>query len=135
MGLQDKRSDGGGVRSSRTSAGEVWLGVQVADIISPKEGGVSIVSRGNTGLQTHFRRREAIAHGVEVDRRRSGRGKVFRNARPKDAIGRGAVTAVRHSVALCIRCVDREILRRSDAGEAVAADDPADVSGWLRRNR
>ena len=61
MRFQDESGDGRGVRSGRTGAREVRLSIQVAHVISTKEGSIGVVSRGNTGLQTHFRSREPVA--------------------------------------------------------------------------
>ena len=119
----------------RTGAGEVRLRIQVAHVICTEEGGVGSISRGHAGLEAHFRSRQPIAHVIEVNRRGTGRGKVFRNAHPENAVGRGAVTTIGHGVTFGVRRIHGEIFRRSDAGETVAADDPADVGRRLRRGR
>ena len=131
ISLEHESGDGRGMRSGRTGAGEVRLCIQVAHVIKSEEGSIGVVSRRNAGLETHFRAVEAVAHLIEVNRRRTGRGKVFRNAHPEDTVGRGAVATIRHRVALGVRRVDGEVFRRSDAGEAVAANDPADVTSLV----
>ena len=57
IALEDKSGDGRGMRSGRTGAGEVRLGIQVAHIITSEEGSIGVISRGNAGLETHFRSR------------------------------------------------------------------------------
>ena len=133
MGLEDEGGDGGGVRRGRTGAGEVRLWYPGRRHHPPPKNDVLALSAAATPGCSALPESQPITHVIEVNGRRTWRGEVFRNAHPENAVGRGAVTTVGHGVAVDVRRVDGEVFRRSDAGETVAANDPADVGRRLRR--